>query len=573
MYRKTLTTGILLLFLGSVLFPIAIGNNIEVNTIEKFLDDQIDQQQTLWEGGGVSNHNPNLFAQSFKPSLNTLTRIQIIAGRDGNPTGPVYLHLRSSLDGVDIASVMVNAEDLQVYSDPFPTWIEFNFGAIPVTSEETYYYIWDNQASEEHGSVVKAYHNVDVYDRGSAWIYSHDQNMWYEEFADIQEFVFITYGYHEDRPDLFCEGSLSWIDVSPGSTQQDIVTIENIGDPGTLLNWEVDSYPDWGTWTFAPESGIGLLAGTSATIDVTVIAPDKSEETFTGDIVFINSDDPNDFCIIPVSLTTPFVKPMSAGNTYYVGGSGSGNYSSIQSAINAASDGDTVFVYDDSSPYNEILDISKSISLIGENTDTTSIVASYNDVGIFIDADNIQLMGFTLVNGYLGIYGQTSNSELSSLIIYPDFLGIDLEQSSNNIFTDIIIDGQNGYRAGMILQNDCDRNTISNIQIFDTILGLRLSGSNGNKIINNEFTNNDVYGLEIYFGFLNVIRDNNFISNGVQSYFDNSAFNLWWGNYWNDWTSADRRPIEGVRFGPILQNKQNFTTYDWHPAQEPYDIT
>ena len=103
-------------------------------------------------------------------------------------------------------------------------------------------------------------------------------------------------------------------------------------------------------------------------------------------------------------------------------------------------------------------------------------------------------------------------------------------------------------------------------------MGFRLSGSNRNKILNNEFLNNDVYGLEIYYGFLNVIRDNNFISNGVHSYFDNSAFNLWWGNYWDDWTSSDHRPIEGIRFGPILQNKQNWTTYDWRPAQEPYDI-
>ena len=38
------------------------------------------------------------------------------------------------------------------------------------------------------------------------------------------------------------------------------------------------------------------------------------------------------------------------GNTLYVGGSGPGNFSHIQDAIDAASPGDTVFVYDDSSP-------------------------------------------------------------------------------------------------------------------------------------------------------------------------------------------------------------------------------
>ncbi|MBN2599728.1 MAG: hypothetical protein JXA75_04230, partial [Candidatus Thermoplasmatota archaeon] len=39
----------------------------------------------------------------------------------------------------------------------------------------------------------------------------------------------------------------------------------------------------------------------------------------------------------------------TSGNFLFVGGSGPGNYSTIQGAINAATNGDTVFVYDDSS--------------------------------------------------------------------------------------------------------------------------------------------------------------------------------------------------------------------------------
>ena len=65
--------------------------------------------------------------------------------------------------------------------------------------------------------------------------------------------------------------------------------------------------------------------------------------------------------------------PISDGNILYVGGSGGGNYSTIQSAIDDANSGDTVFVYDDSSPYYENIEIDKSINLIGENRETTKI--------------------------------------------------------------------------------------------------------------------------------------------------------------------------------------------------------
>jgi len=64
---------------------------------------------------------------------------------------------------------------------------------------------------------------------------------------------------------------------------------------------------------------------------------------------------------------------VSSGNILYVGGMGPDNYTRIQDAIDDASSGDTVFVYDDSSPYYENIFIDKSISLIGEDRETTII--------------------------------------------------------------------------------------------------------------------------------------------------------------------------------------------------------
>jgi hypothetical protein len=100
--------------------------------------------------------------------------------------------------------------------------------------------------------------------------------------------------------DLDCDGSFDWTDVEPGATVTGIFIVENIGEPESLLNWEIQSYPDWGTWTFVPDSGTSLLAGEPITVDVEVVFPDPLEEEQWDEIIIVNIDNPDDFCVIDV---------------------------------------------------------------------------------------------------------------------------------------------------------------------------------------------------------------------------------------------------------------------------------
>jgi len=107
-------------------------------------------------------------------------------------------------------------------------------------------------------------------------------------------------------PALDCDGSLSWADVEPGATVEGSFAVENSGDSYSFLNWEIDSYPDWGSnWTFDPDGGTDIPKGAPVTVDVEVVAPEDPETEFTGEIVLVNSDDPDDTCIIDVALATP----------------------------------------------------------------------------------------------------------------------------------------------------------------------------------------------------------------------------------------------------------------------------
>jgi len=224
---------------------------------------------------------------------------------------------------------------------------------------------------------------------------------------------------------------------------------------------------------------------------------------------------------------SPFLS--NQGNILYVGGSGPGNYTKIQDAIDNASDGDTVFVYDDSSPYYEwdIL-IDKSINLIGEDRNTTVIDGYNNGVVININScSNVNIIGFTINDGGykydedililidscdnciisnnflnntepMGIEYETTgvslmesnNIQITYNIIY-DGMGIELRKSNDNtIAHNKLLKGQNVF-------GDSSRNNIL-YNDFSYGYGIELYNSNYNNIYYNNITNITGDGVDIW---------------------------------------------------------------------------
>jgi parallel beta-helix repeat protein len=107
-------------------------------------------------------------------------------------------------------------------------------------------------------------------------------------------------------PDLTCVGTLSWVDEQPGTNSSGTISILNVGDPGSLLNWNITSYPDWGHWTIVPISGENLRPEDgSKTVAIIVEIPDEENAQFSGEILVTNRDNISDSYAIPVFLTTP----------------------------------------------------------------------------------------------------------------------------------------------------------------------------------------------------------------------------------------------------------------------------
>jgi parallel beta-helix repeat protein len=147
------------------------------------------------------------------------------------------------------------------------------------------------------------------------------------------------------------------------------------------------------------------------------------------------------------------LKLISDGNILYVGGSGEGNYTKIQDAIDNANDSDTVFVYDDSSPYNENLIVSKSINLFGEDKNTTIINGSLNQnlSTIIISSEHVILSGFTIQR--YGVNNYTYNN--SVIYIQSDYNIISGNILTGNITCGIQIDdSQYNNISGNVIKND-----------------------------------------------------------------------------------------------------------------------
>jgi hypothetical protein len=106
-------------------------------------------------------------------------------------------------------------------------------------------------------------------------------------------------------PDLDCDGNLNWVDVKSGVTLDGNFIVQNVGDNGSVLNWTITSFPDWGTWYFNPDSGENLKPEDgSITVEVSVVSPNEKNKDFNGFIRIENQNDSEDFDVVPIYLKT-----------------------------------------------------------------------------------------------------------------------------------------------------------------------------------------------------------------------------------------------------------------------------
>jgi nitrous oxidase accessory protein len=257
-------------------------------------------------------------------------------------------------------------------------------------------------------------------------------------------------------------------------------------------------------------------------------------------------------------------------------------YQNITNALEHAVDGDTVFVYNGT--YCENIDVDKSVSLVGEDRDSTIVEGNGTGSVISIMADNVNIQSFTIKgSGMLlsnsGIFAHMfSGNEISHNKITNNNDGIHFELSSDNVISDnIISSNNNGIFLGM------SGDMISGNTITNNNNGIYLFWSRSNVISSNIISSNN-NGIYLHSSWSNVISSNIISSNNngiilgsdsgnniiYHNNFDNThqveieSSNLWdynnEGNYWSDYNGTDDNQ-DGIGETPYIIDDNNRDNY------------
>jgi parallel beta-helix repeat protein len=314
-------------------------------------------------------------------------------------------------------------------------------------------------------------------------------------------------------------------------------------------------------------------------------------------------------------------QPTNRG-TLYVGGGGPGNYTTIQAAINNATNGDIIFVYHNT--YNENIDTKlKQVTLIAENQANTTINGIAGDATVKIGSNHVTVTGFTIngispevviqvsslssdvlishnliKNGGYGVSLLATSSRITitdNAITGQTFVGIQLQSSTFDVITENTIENSGGQ--GITISLNSNHNSLLNNTIINSVkeaiyiegvgstvntisgnnlsanqVGIRFSSAGSNTITSNNIQDSTMEGMLLQTSNDNIVKMNNFIDNKRQATFKLSSRNTWDANYWSNWIGFKLSKPGFQKFPKVIMGiaRMNF---DWHPAKQPYNIT
>jgi len=346
-----------------------------------------------------------------------------------------------------------------------------------------------------------------------------------EDWGDDSNAIYLN-TFENNEPETFLWGEhLSWQSPEP-------ITYSYNGQSYTSLLGNC-----WGTYTGTDADGDGV-----------------------GDTPYAISASAQDTHPLMGSWQDGSIASSTSGTTtLFVDDSGGADFTTIQAAVNAASDGDTIVVKDGA--YAENVVVNKNVAITSENgsSATTVTAASSSSPVFYVTADNVTITGFCISasEGYSGaIYLAGDNCTITSNILTGNVVGICVGWSSNAVLTgntissnsnggiwleganSVTVDGNfidsNGYYGGIYI--DCIYNSvIRNNTISNNSYAISLEdwSDDSNAVYLNTFRNN---AGEVPWGGEHLIWQS---PEPVTYSYSGQSYTSLLGNCWGTYTGTD----------------------------------
>lgn len=207
------------------------------------------------------------------------------------------------------------------------------------------------------------------------------------------------------------------------------------------------------------------------------------------------------------------------------------DYSLIQSAIDNAASGDTIFVKN--GVYLESAVVNKSVNLVGEDKQLTIIDGNNLGPALLISAQNVNITGFAVKNAQTPISYSSNrlaaihllnanNCRIYDNSMYDSGKGVWLVNSHSNTVSNNYMHSNN---YGVLIQ-ESNSNLIVDNSVVDGGIGIFLETSKENTLKNNDMSNNQFnFGVSgtTASQYLNYIDSSNMVDNKKVYYLINQS--------------------------------------------------